>query len=127
MSENNTKKYLVDTANWRPRQKDEWVRWADHILDKVEKAVAEGINEDQYFDYPTAVDGFCFELYPDLPYLDSPFMVELLEKIVAYPRYVKESSAFEKKYGRPFLEIDKILISMKKDVELGTAQLANTG
>ncbi|MDH0342157.1 hypothetical protein [Chromobacterium haemolyticum] len=81
-----------------------WKRHAEFFLKKVSDALEHGISAELYADYPSPAEGFCFELYGDLPYANRPLMKEILSKMSTLPEFPRLDAEFRSKYGMPFID-----------------------
>jgi hypothetical protein len=84
------------------RDAEEWKPWAEKLLRTVKGALENGIPE-TYNDYPTAVEGFCFELHADLPYGRPALLAQVNANLVEMPEFKELDALFEKKFGCPIL------------------------
>lgn len=82
---------------------DEWKDWATKLTAAVRAAVANGIYVERYTDYPSPVEGFCFELFADLPNGRPVLRDHVLEQMKTLPAYQDVDAQFRQKYGRPAL------------------------
>ncbi|MEX3983797.1 hypothetical protein AB4Y45_32965 [Paraburkholderia sp. EG287A] len=85
-----------------PRDADEWKPWADKLICSVKGVLETGIPE-CYADYPTPVEGFCFELHADLPYGRPALLAQVLANLVEMPEFKELDALFEQKFGCPIL------------------------
>ncbi|WP_434715662.1 hypothetical protein [Paraburkholderia sp. A3RO-2L] len=81
---------------------DEWKPWAHKLIRSVKGVLGTGIPE-CYADYPTPVEGFCFELHADLPYGRPALLDEVLANLVKMPEFVEADEQFRQKFGCPIL------------------------
>lgn len=79
---------------------DEHLSWLAKFTAALQSAVSEGIYAERYSDYPSIVEGFCFELAGDLPHHRPLFRTHILTQLASRPQYQALEHQFEEKYGR---------------------------